>query len=121
MRKPVSHTLDPREGRQTAIKRPPRRRRDRALYVALVHTPREVCFVTAASSNVALERRLAEYVREHARQQLWPDDAGRVEALLDAGDTGAAIWLYFDTTGARWDEETLCIHVVEPSLDGASH
>ncbi len=83
------------------------------LYVAVVHTPREVSYVAAATSHDALEQRLVGYVRERARWQLWPGDARHVEARLAAGNADGAIRLYFDFTGERWDEERLRIEVVD--------
>lgn len=90
-----------------------RRRNARALHVAVVHTRREICFVTAATSFDGLEERLAKYVQEHGRYQLWPDDLRRLDALLAAGERRAAIWLYFDSTGTKWDDERLRLEVVD--------
>lgn len=86
---------------------------DHPLHVAVVHSVNGVRLVTAATSRVALAERLADYVRQHAGNQLWPRDARRLRRLLAAGRLDAAIETYFGSVGERWDEERLVIETVE--------
>jgi hypothetical protein len=83
------------------------------LHVAVVCGPNDVRYVTAAESRAALAVRLAGYVRRHAGNQLWPDDARRLRRLLAARRFEAAVEHYFASVGGRWDEERLVIKTVE--------
>lgn len=76
-------------------------------YVAAVAALDGIRFTAAAPTRDELVRRLAEYVRENARVQLWPADALRVRALLHLGEIEAAVAHYFARVGGRWDEEWL--------------
>ena len=79
------------------------------LLVAVVHTPDRVRLVAVSSDREELVRELADYVRRRGPNELWPDDAARLGALLDGGDAEAAIAHYFATVGQRWDAEWLVI------------
>jgi hypothetical protein len=85
----------------------------RILHVAVVYGPNDVRCVTAAESRTALAVRLADYVRRHAGNQLWPDDARRLRRLLAARRFEAAVEHYFASVGGRWDEERLVIETVD--------
>ena len=85
----------------------------RILHVAVVYGPNDVRYVTAAESRAALAVRLADYVRRHAENQLWPDDACRLRRLLAARRFEAAVEHYFASVGGRWDEERLVIESVD--------
>ncbi|MHB1313300.1 MAG: hypothetical protein ACYC3L_14890 [Gemmatimonadaceae bacterium] len=84
--------------------------------MAVVHAADGVRFVATETGPDALFAQLAEYVRTRCDDVLWPDAAGRVHTLLGSGNLRAAIALYFDRTGERWDEERLELLTVE---DGA--
>ena len=84
----------------------------RTLHVAVVYGPCDVRYVTAAESRAALATRLADYVRRHAVDQLWPGDARRLRSLLTARRFEAAVEYYFASVGGRWDEERLLIETV---------
>ena len=64
-------------------------------------------FVVTATTEEDCLRRIARYVAEQARWQLWPPIAGRVAALLEGGDQAGAIIEYFRHVGERWDAERL--------------
>ncbi len=83
------------------------------MHVAVVHSADAVKLVAACVSRRGLTQRLAEYVRERAPHQLWPEDAGRLLGLLSGGDVGAAVELYFASVGERWDPEWLVVDLVE--------
>lgn len=85
----------------------------RILHVAVVYGPSGLRHVTAAESRAALAVRLADYVRQHAGDQLWPVDARRLRRLLAARRFEAAVEHYFASVGGRWDEERLLIETVE--------
>lgn len=72
-------------------------------------------FTAVAACPEALAHRLAEYVRRKHEAQLWPADAARVRALLDAGELDAAVTMYFERVGERWDEEWLVTAQIDPS------
>ncbi len=80
---------------------------DRGPWIAAVHAPDGVRLTVAAPTRDELVSRLAEYVRDNARLQLWPADALRVRALLHLGELDAAVAHYFARVGERWDEEWL--------------
>ena len=80
---------------------------DHGPYVAAVAAPDGIRFAAGAATRDELVDRLAEYVRDNARVQLWPADALRVRALLHLGDLEAAVAHYFARVGERWDEEWL--------------
>ena len=74
---------------------------------AVVQAPDGVLFEAGADSEQDLLTQVAEYVRTRCAAVLWPDDARRVWGLLERGKPLAAITLYFDCVGDRWDEEWL--------------
>lgn len=80
---------------------------------AVVQAPDGVLFEAGADSEHELLRQLAEYVRQRCPNTLWPDDARRVWGLLERGKPQAAITLYFDCVGDRWDDEWLEISLAE--------
>lgn len=82
------------------------------MHVAVVHSADAVRLVAACLSRGGLTRRLAEYVRERAPHQLWPEDVGRLLGLLAGGEPGAAVELYFAAVGERWDPEWLVVDTV---------
>ncbi len=82
---------------------------EQTLHVAVVHTVGVVRLITAASSRAALTKRLADYARQHAGNQLWARDARRLRRLCAAKQFDQAIELYFASVGERWDEEWLVI------------
>ena len=85
----------------------------RTLHVAVVYGSNEVRYVTAAATRAALALKLADYVRRHAGNQLWPGDARRLRRLLAARRFEAAVEHYFASVGGRWDEERLVIEAVD--------
>ncbi len=87
---------------------------DHGPYIAAVAAPDGIRFTAAATTRDDLVSRLADYVRDNARVQLWPADTLRVRALLHVGELEAAVELYFDRVGERWDEEWLVAAQVEP-------
>jgi hypothetical protein len=87
--------------------------RSPVLFVAVVHTVNDVCFTAAAATRPELTERVAEYVRRHAREQLWPGGASEVQTLLDGGELEAAVERYFALVGDRWDEEWLVTAAVD--------
>jgi hypothetical protein len=76
-----------------------------ASHTAFVYAFDGVRFTASARSRRALMERLADYVRRHAGDRLWPQDARRVDQLLDGGAHEEAVELYFAVVGQRWDEE----------------
>lgn len=81
----------------------------RLVYVAVVHTRGTICHICAAPTAERLAVHLGEYVRENATYQLWPADAERVLALLQADRKQDAVALYFAAVGTRWDREELVV------------
>src|SRR5262245_42589925 len=79
------------------------------MVVAVVHGVGAVCFLAVAPSAERVMHEVADYVRSNAPDVLWARDAWRVRALLDAGETLAAVNHYFETVGQRWDKEWLLI------------
>jgi len=74
---------------------------------AIVYTPGDVRFVTTGMSRQAVAARLAEYVRQRSDDVLWPDAASEVHTMLALGNIDAAITVYFERVGERWDHERL--------------
>ena len=68
-----------------------------------------VRFVAAAFAPDDLTAQIAAYVRARCAFALWPEDGHEVRRLLDSGRSYAAIALYFDRVGERWDHERLDI------------
>ena len=84
-----------------------------AAITAIVHSADGVRFVTTATSADAVVSRLADYVRERCDHVLWADTAREVRALLGIGNLDAAITLYFERVGDRWDDERLELATLE--------
>jgi hypothetical protein len=84
-----------------------------AAMTAIVHSADGVRFVTSGVCPEAVVSRLADYVRERCDHVLWADAASRVRAMLDVGNLYAAITLYFERVGERWDDERLELVTVE--------
>ncbi len=64
-------------------------------------------FAAVAATEEDCLAQIARYVAEQAQGQLWPPSAGRVAALLAAGDQAGAVTEYFGRVGERWDGEWL--------------
>ena len=64
-------------------------------------------FAAVAATEEDCLAQIARYVAEQAQWHLWPPSAGRVAALLAAGDHAAAVIEYFSHVGERWDKEWL--------------
>ena len=76
-------------------------------FTATVHAADGARFVASASTAVALEERVANYVRERCDDVLWPSAAAEVHSLIESGQPHAAIETYFANVGQRWDAEWL--------------
>jgi len=74
---------------------------------ATVRAADGVRLVVTADNLFDRTAQLANYVRERCDYVLWPAEADRVRALIDTGEPEAAIELYFEHVGERWDEERL--------------
>ncbi len=81
--------------------------------VAVVHSLDGVRFVTTGESRDAVVPQIADYVRERCDDVLSPDAGDRVRALLAAGKLSAAIAVYFERVGERWDGERLELFAAE--------
>lgn len=79
----------------------------RTLVIATVHAADGVQFAAVADCREGLVHRVAQHVRRNFATQLWPADAERVRVHLDEGALEAAVTLYFERVGERWDEEWL--------------
>jgi hypothetical protein len=66
-----------------------------------------VRFIASAERPENLVAQIARYIRERCDDVLWPPVASEVHKLLDDDKPYAAIALYFDHVGERWDEERL--------------
>lgn len=86
-----------------------------AVFVAIVCTRDTLRFSAAATTRAELVEQIAEYVRFHAEEQLWPADASEVDRLLDDGLLEPAIERYFTLVGGRWDDEWLVTTSCAPS------
>ena len=91
-------------------------------FTAVVHAADGVRFVAAAASPSALAAQVVDYVRERCDDTLWPAAAIAVHKLIDNNRPYAAIALYFENVGQRWDEERLELGGLAfgPSLDPRS-
>ena len=74
---------------------------------AIVHSADGIRFVTTGVSSDTVMSRLADYVRDRCDDVLWADAASEVRAMLSIGDLNAAVRLYFERVGERWDDERL--------------
>jgi hypothetical protein len=81
--------------------------------IAVVHALDGVRFATTGGSREAVMIRLARYVRERCDDVLSADAGGRVRALLAVGNLTAAIAVYFERVGERWDDERLELFTAE--------
>jgi len=79
----------------------------RLVYRATVHSADGVRFSARASGPEALLREILAYVRARCDSVLWAQDAEAVRKLIDQNRHDAAIALYFERVGERWDEEWL--------------
>lgn len=79
---------------------------------AVVQAADGVRFVAVGVCGDQVAEPLVDYVRQRCDHVLWPRAASRVRALIEAGETYAAIAEYFDHVGSRWDEERLQVHVI---------
>ena len=76
---------------------------------ATISTADGIRFVAAAYSPDDLIAQIAGYIQTRCAHALWPEDGTKVQRLLDSGRPYAAIALYFDRVGDRWDHERLDI------------
>ena len=76
-------------------------------YTAQVRAPDGVRFSATADCPDTLSSLLVDYIDERCEHVLWPDDAREVRALISRNRRDAAIALYFERVGQRWDEESL--------------
>ena len=76
---------------------------------AIVYAADGIRFVASAQCAAELTKQVAAYIRARCDYALWPDVGHEVRALLDDGQPYAAIALYFDRVGERWDDEHLDI------------
>src|SRR5262245_13712785 len=76
-------------------------------FTAVVHAVDGVRFVATAASPEHLVAQIVGYVAERCEFVLWPRIAAQVRSLIDTAHHSAAIALYFDHVGDRWDEERL--------------
>ena len=81
----------------------------KSLYTAEVRAPDGVRFAVRAEAPAELSEQLVKYIVERCDHVLWPADAREVRSLIDDGRYDAAIELYFDRVGDRWDEEELAL------------
>jgi hypothetical protein len=88
-----------------------------ALYVAAVHAVNGVRFAAVAESRHVLIRQVAAYVQRRSADALWLDHARHVRTLVAREDLEAAVELYFDLVGDRWDKEWLVTTVVVSTDD----
>ena len=88
-------------------------RRAGATITAIVRSTDGIRFVTTDARPQAVMSRLADYVRERCDDVLWADAASQVRAMLDVGNLYAAITLYFERVGERWDDERLELVTLE--------
>lgn len=76
-------------------------------YTAQVRAADGVRFSASADCPDVLSAQLVGYIRARCDDVLWPGDADAVRALIVANAHDAAIALYFERVGDRWDEESL--------------
>lgn len=84
---------------------------------AVVWAADGVRFTATGASVEQVTAALTDYVRARCGHVLWPRDAQRVRALIERGQSEAAIAVYFDKVGARWDAERLEVHVASERSD----
>ena len=91
-----------------------------AVFVAVICTRDALRCRAAAATRCELVEQIAEDVRCHAPEQLWPPDATEVDRLLDDGLLEPAIERYFSLVGERWDDEwlvtTACVPTARPNI-----
>ena len=78
-----------------------------ARFTAVIHAADGVRFIAAAHHPAVLASRIVDYIRERCEYVLWPAAAREVRALIESNRPYAAIALYFENVGQRWDEERL--------------
>lgn len=79
---------------------------------AVVHAADGPRFAAAGEWAADVAPALIGYVRERCGDTLWPADAEQVHALIASREAYAAIAVYFDRVGSRWDDERLDLYVV---------
>lgn len=82
-------------------------RGERVVHLAVVSANDGVVEVLCDWTSEGLLIRLSRYVEENAVGKLWSKDSRRMRELLEAGNPEAAIELYFEKVGERWDSERL--------------
>jgi len=80
--------------------------------VAVISAADGVRCVASGEWNEDVLPALVCYVKQRADDVLWPESASRVRASIAEGRSHAAVVEYFETVGARWDDECLAIYVV---------
>lgn len=83
------------------------------VHVAAVYGVDRVNLLAVAASRSGLYAKLGAYVQRQADLQLYPEEARRVQRLLETGQSEAAVRLYFASVGKRWDPEWLITDAVE--------
>ena len=79
----------------------------RSVLTAIVHGAHGIQFVATASCSAHLVAQVVDYMRARCDDVLWPQAAAQVRSLIDDHRPYAAIALYFEQVGDRWDEEHL--------------
>ena len=79
----------------------------KSTFTAVVHAVDGVRFIACAPSPEGLVSQIADYIAERCEFVLWPRIAAQVRGLIEVANHTAAIALYFDHVGERWDEERL--------------
>ena len=74
---------------------------------AVVHAADGVRFVAVSACAGGLAGQVIGYIRERCDDVLWPPAAARVRALINDDKPYAAIAMYFENVGERWDAERL--------------
>jgi hypothetical protein len=74
---------------------------------AVVHAADGIRFVAVSACAAGLAAQVIAYIRERCDDVLWPPAAERVRGLIDDGKPYAAIAMYFENVGERWDAERL--------------
>jgi hypothetical protein len=82
-------------------------------FTATVLAEDGVRFAARSDRPEQLMSQLVAYIRERSDFVLWPSAAGQVRALVEDGQTHAAVALYFSEVGDRWDAERLELHGME--------
>lgn len=89
-------------------------------YTAEVRAPDGVRFSATAHCPDTLSSLIVDYIGERCDHVLWPHDAREVRALIGQNRRDAAIALYFERVGQRWDEESLELELHGSTADGSA-